>query len=91
MIYLLLRNFFIKAGAVTDAWYNEVADYDFNNAGFSSTTGHFTQVVWKGTTSVGAAYALTADGLSAYAVAQYAPPGNYEGLFSSNVIPKNKC
>lgn len=32
--------------AVT-SWYNEVSKYDYNTPVFSSTTGHFTQVVWK--------------------------------------------
>ncbi|KAG0068225.1 hypothetical protein BGZ92_004933, partial [Podila epicladia] len=39
-------------------WYNEAKDYDFNNPGFSGKTGHFTQVVWKATTSIGCAMKL---------------------------------
>ena len=30
--------------AATQAFYNEIKDYDFNKPGFSLETGHFTQV-----------------------------------------------
>jgi uncharacterized protein YkwD len=39
--------------SVVDAWYGEVKDYNYNKPGFSMDTGHFTQVVWKGTTKIG--------------------------------------
>jgi len=39
--------------AAVDSWGNERASYGFANGGFSMGTGHFTQLVWKDTTSVG--------------------------------------
>ena len=33
-----------------DDWYNEIDDYNWNNPGFTSGTGHFTQVEREGTT-----------------------------------------
>lgn len=36
-----------------DSWYNEIKDYRFGNGGFSMNTGHFTQVVWRGSTELG--------------------------------------
>ena len=41
------------AAAVVSAWATERVKYDYNNPGFYSATGHFTQVVWKKTTTVG--------------------------------------
>jgi hypothetical protein len=34
-------------------WYGEIAKYDFRRGGFSMDTGHFTQVVWRSTTTIG--------------------------------------
>ena len=36
-----------------DAWGNERTKYNFNDPGFSEATGHFTQLVWKATRTVG--------------------------------------
>jgi hypothetical protein len=76
----------IGADAVA-SWYSEVKDYDFNSGGFSGATGHFTQLVWKGTTNVGAGYAFTPDRTKVYVVAQYTPPGNYQDQYGDNVSP----
>ncbi len=90
--FSIINSFFVKGADATDAWYNEVKDYNFQAAGFSSATGHFTQVIWKSTTAFGVGLALTADGKSAYVVAQYSPPGNYLGQFGKNVLPQQqKC
>jgi hypothetical protein len=64
-------------------WYDEIKDYDFNNPGFSFTTGYFTQVVWNASTRLGIGYA--SGGSTSVAVALHNPPGNVEGQYPQNV------
>lgn len=73
----------------TDSWYNEIKSYDWNNQGFTQDTGHFTQLVWRSTTTVGFGAAIGYDGslYCIYVVGRYSPPGNYEGQFEDNVYP----
>ncbi|XP_078282635.1 uncharacterized protein LOC144608559 [Rhinoraja longicauda] len=70
-----------------DAWYSEIKDYDYNNPGFASETGHFTQLLWKDTNEMAIAYSVS--GQTAIAVAHYSPAGNItnEGYFERNVLP----
>lgn len=70
-----------------DSWYSEVKDYNFSRPGFSSRTGHFTQVVWLGSTEVGCGKAESRSG-GTYVVCNYNPPGNYMRQFRENVLPK---
>ena len=76
----------ITGKTMTDDWYNEINDYNFNRPGFTSGTGHFTQVVWKGSKQVGFGYAQARDGFY-YGVANYYPAGNYMNEFEDNVFP----
>ncbi|CCF55792.1 hypothetical protein KAFR_0A03570 [Kazachstania africana CBS 2517] len=73
-------------GAV-DAWYDEISEYDFSSPGYSSSTGHFTQVVWKSTTSVGCGIKYCDTTWGEYVVCSYNPAGNVIGEFSENVMP----
>jgi len=77
------------ASAVKD-WYSEITDpgYDWRRPGYTSGTGHFTQVIWASTKKVG--MATSSDGK--YIVANYSPGGNITnaGYFEKNVPPLMK-
>ena len=68
-------------------WYNEVSDYDFDNPGFKSGTGHFTQLVWKGSKKIGCGAACNSKN-KCYVTCNYYPAGNYIGQFDKNVFRK---
>ena len=67
----------LSAQEAADMWYNEINKYSFNQPGFSSNTGHFTQMIWAETTHVGVGKAVK--GNSTFVVANYVPPGNVVG------------
>uniref|UniRef100_A0A8D0AEU2 SCP domain-containing protein n=1 Tax=Sander lucioperca TaxID=283035 RepID=A0A8D0AEU2_SANLU len=71
-----------------DSWYSEIKNYNWSRPGFSSNTGHFTQVVWKDSKELGVGMAT--DGHKVFVVGQYRPAGNMNmaGFFEKNVLPK---
>lgn len=74
------------------AWYNENRYYSYKNPGFSHTTGHFTQVVWKSSEKLGCAVAICNGKNGTYGkflVCEYDPPGNVDtpAYFAENVLP----
>ena len=71
--------------ATVAMWYDEIKLYTFPNGGFSMKTGHFTQVVWRGTTQVGCGHSQC-KGNDIW-VCNYDPPGNWEGQYRENVLP----
>ncbi|KAL6716174.1 hypothetical protein ACLMJK_005740 [Lecanora helva] len=76
-----------------DGWGDERAHYNFNNDGngFSEGTGHFSQLVWKATTSVGCARVdcegnnVGGDARGWFLVCEYWPAGNVLGMFREEV------
>ena len=70
---------------VANLWYRENAGYNFASGGFSMTTGHFTQLVWRGSQRLGCGAASCGD-LRVW-VCNYDPPGNMQGDFKENVLP----
>ncbi|MEV0339266.1 CAP family protein [Nocardia sp. NPDC050713] len=72
------------------AWMAESSRYNYEQPVFSLGTGHFTQVVWRATTQVGAASVICPAGTifpqpSRFIVARYTPAGNVLGQFAENV------
>jgi hypothetical protein len=76
----------LDPASVVKMWYDEIAQYRFPDGGFSMETGHFTQVVWRGTKRVGCGHAQC-KGMDIY-VCEYDPPGNWEGQYRDNVLPR---
>ncbi len=66
---------------VVDDWASERADYDYkdNSCANGKVCGHYTQVIWKTTTTVGCAVAVCEDTREQVWVCRYQPPGNWVG------------
>src|SRR5690606_30122537 len=81
--------FYPNAGGVVEYWYEDGAEaYDYNSPGFSSETGAFTQIVWRGTREIGCGF-TACDGKNGvpgdFITCFYFPPGNVQGQFAKNV------
>jgi len=77
----------LDADGIVKMWFDEGALYNFATGGFSADTGHFTQVVWRGTREVGCGHAQC-NGNDIW-VCQYDPPGNFEGQYQQQVLPSS--
>ena len=66
----------------SQAWYEEIQLYTYapinSGANDFAAIGHYTQMIWKNTTEVGMALAVSKSGAT-YVVARYSPPGNFVG------------
>lgn len=71
---------------VCDQWYSEISKHDFKIEPRSTGTGHFTQMVWKGSKEIGVGKAKTSGG-KVIVVASYRPAGNLVGSYKENVNP----
>jgi hypothetical protein len=75
----------LDESSVARMWYDEVKKFNFHSGGFSMKTGHFTQLVWKGTSELGCGRSQC-NGIDIF-ICQYDPPGNVEGQYRENVSP----
>ncbi|KAG9510160.1 Golgi-associated plant pathogenesis-related protein 1, partial [Fragariocoptes setiger] len=76
-----------SCAALIKLWYDERDLYRFDRGQFDTTTGHFTQLVWKSTTRVGCAKAYSSGPRGGvYLVCNYDPPGNWVNEALENVF-----
>ena len=82
------KNVTINGAAAVDSWYDEIKDYDFvkGKSKNGGVVGHFTQLVWKGTTQLGMGVARSSKN-SVYVVGNYHFGGNYNNEYLKNVFP----
>lgn len=74
----------IKGSEAVDSWYSEIKDFRFGREPADLRAGHFTQVVWRDSKELGVGTARSRGG-KIYVVANYNPPGNMVGSFSTKV------
>ena len=76
-----------------NAWMAEAGDYDYDDPVFAENTGHFTAMVWKGSTGFAvvsktdcpAGSLLAGVGPQTLVIARFTPAGNVPGRFRANV------
>ncbi|KAG6278366.1 hypothetical protein E4U47_005681 [Claviceps purpurea] len=93
---LAYRTIFKYWGEFVNMWGGERTQYNYDQPKFSEATGHFTQVVWKNTKTVGCAWNYcgrsggAGKALGYYVVCKYSPPGNYKGQYADQVGRQTK-
>ena len=71
----------VSSKQVVDKWGSEKAGYDYasNHCTQGKMCGHYTQIVWRTTTTVGCAMAVCEDTQEQVWACQYQPAGNWVG------------
>ncbi|MFC4114800.1 CAP domain-containing protein [Nonomuraea zeae] len=77
------------AGEAVAGWYAEIAAYDWAAPPGDGASGHFAQLVWKGSTRMGAGRVAGqgSEHFETYIVLVFEPPGNVGGAYAENVQP----
>ncbi|KAK0553716.1 sterol-binding protein [Tilletia horrida] len=90
--------FNLTMASAATLWYNEIQNYNFSQPGFSEATGHFTQLIWKSSSTIGCAisqctpaqlgFTWTGNDPAWNVWCEYSNlPGNIIGQFDTQVLP----
>ncbi|KAH1000065.1 uncharacterized protein LOC109533085 isoform X2 [Dendroctonus ponderosae] len=85
-LYTSDPSFRVNGNTPVDNWYEEIKDHPFSREPSTLKSGHFTQVIWKSSESLGVGVAKSSQG-SIYVVANYSPAGNFVGHYVENCPP----
>ena len=84
LYYTTATDSLTSARNASQLWYEEIDLYTYSPILSGENDfykiGHYTQMVWKSTTDVGMAMAVSASGKT-FVVARYSPQGNYRGEY----------
>ena len=77
----------VSGEEASEEWYKEISKYNFDNPGYISGTGHFTQLVWKSSKKIGCGAACNSAN-KCYVTCNYSPQGNIinGNYFAENVL-----
>jgi len=81
-----------KGTEAVTSWYAEGKSYDYSKEPpIDTPAGHFTQMVWSGSSAMGVGLAAAADRPGKWiVVVKYDPPGNWLGRYTANVRPPGR-
>ncbi|KAG6447922.1 hypothetical protein O3G_MSEX005269 [Manduca sexta] len=77
-------NFSVSGRDPVDKWYSEINNHKFGKEPTNLNSGHFSQVIWEDSKELGVGVAKSKEG-QVYVVANYSPPGNVIGSFSTKL------
>jgi len=85
------KDLFAVVSVTVEHWYEQSNDYNYRTGKPKSPTAlisAFTALIWKGTTKLGIGISTAKDG-KVYIVFHFAPVGNTDGDFKTNVLSPN--
>ncbi|XP_050302498.1 uncharacterized protein LOC126740500 isoform X3 [Anthonomus grandis grandis] len=85
-LYTSDPSFKINGNTPVDTWYEEIKNHPFGREPSNLKSGHFSQVIWKSSETLGVGVAKSTQG-SIYVVANYFPAGNFIGHYVENCPP----
>jgi len=83
---LAIVNDLASGEKITEEWYGQIENYNYDNPRKKLITKNFTQMIWKDTSFVGFGCKKGENGIY-YVVGYYFPKGNIDREFVNNVLP----